>query len=375
MEEGGGIARCRNLEEVRESNKMWMRRLKMVLELEKWVADNLKDQGLYNPWPRTEDQKISDAKDYVYGYLFWGRRKFPEADDPLFFINDGRNGHDESMRKQLKDNKYEEFITIFNECIGKLDQDFQFISDVLPGDVVDFVEGDTEFIRGLRGNLEFFSYDELHDTENLIIAEMIGLVLRYRCVGGFDSNMHGSIDPRWAGALPGFVECFASPLNHKFRTYHSMFDEDCYFGGKGDFFKFVKQKGGFIPPGKYEINPPFHEGLLNDVAVLIDESFKQDLGHSKLQVVLVVPDWDNTSFIPVLDELSTRLHNSDTIYTKRFNFTHSNGGNLSVKTRFYVLCSENCERGLVDGLKRAVGQLVFGPSFRHKVGPHRVQPL
>jgi hypothetical protein len=169
----------------------------------------------------------------------------------------------------------------------------------------------------------------------------IGLILRYRCVGGFDSNLHGSVPANWNNELTGFVECFASPLNHKFDRFHSMFDEDCVFGGRGDFFKLLSDNGRIFPPGDYEINPPFHVELINQVAEAVKLSFEvSKIDKTSLRVVCIVPDWSGAEFIDILNSVVVSLGmNHANVHRKRYEYCHSNGQPLKVWTKFYVLSS------------------------------------
>jgi hypothetical protein len=104
---------------------------------------------------------------------------------------------------------------------------------------------------------------------------MIGLVLRYMCLGAFDSNFHGSVPQSWAQELPGFVECFASPFNHKFRTYYTMFEQDRDFGSSGNFFVMLERKGGILPPGRYEMNPPWMNAMYERLQEVIKQYDKE----------------------------------------------------------------------------------------------------
>ena len=76
-------------------------------------------------------------------------------------------------------------------------------------------------------------------------------------VGGL-GNMH-SAAPRQAMTkmhehLGVSMEMFASPFNCHFDQYCSAFvDTDSFFGSLGSFFDYP------LPPGSYELNPPFTE--------------------------------------------------------------------------------------------------------------------
>jgi hypothetical protein len=315
-----------NVEEIQLSNKKWARRLAVVKKMENWIAENIKDRGLYDTYDRSSAVKISKAKEYFYGYLFWGRMRFP-SHDPLFFCDD-RNERDESLANQLNDGKYTEFINEFmSRTADKIFTGVESDPVVAYTDVCQYAVGRSlSVLETLKASIQ---------DKKIQKDVCIGLILRYRCVGGFKSNLHGSVPEEWKDALVDFTECFASPLNHKFERYYSVFDEDSVFGGMGDFFLAI---GSTLPSGKYEINPPFHVALLDRVADIVAESFRSG---ANLQVVMVVPDWQDSHFVPVLDSVCRALGSFACVLLTTYRYTHANGRPLSTKTRFYILTSRN----------------------------------
>jgi hypothetical protein len=98
--------------------------------------------------------------------------------------------------------------------------------------------------------------------EDWIEDQMTGLVLRYKCMGGFGDNLHGSVPSNWASAMGAdWAECFALQLNHKFNMYYSIFDQDKVFGSRGNFFLYMHGMRNVLPDGKYEINPPWNNQM------------------------------------------------------------------------------------------------------------------
>ena len=329
-----------NLDAVILSNKQWMRRLRVVMVMEKWVADNLKTQGAYDSRNRNPRVLLDKGKEYFYGYLFWGRRVFSGSTDPLFFDDDGK-GNDGSLIDQLQTReKYTEFIEVLrglrNEMMIGVDAD----RAVTHTNVGEYVVQPCSDIDRLAVNIPE------SDTKE---HEIIGLILRYRCVGGFESNLHGSVTADWAKSFEGYTECFASPLNHKFIKFHSLFDDDTLFGGQGDFFKMVEKNRGIFPTGSYEINPPFHSALLDQVADIVARSFKS--GVTGLKIVMIVPKWGHTNFIPVLDNVCFSLEENGYVLDERYGYNHSSGKPLSANTKFYVLASKDIP---VDEFSRSV---------------------
>ena len=57
------------------------------------------------------------------------------------------------------------------------------------------------------------------------------------------------------------TELFASPLNHYFNDYYSLFEIDKFFGSKGSCLN-----NEILPTGIYEANPPFIEIVMEECA-------------------------------------------------------------------------------------------------------------
>ena len=340
------------------SNKQWMMRLNIVIEMEQWVAENLKDRGLYDVYDRSECVKLSKAKEYLYGYLFWGGRLSSERSDPLFFKDDGEF-QDESLVNQMNHGKYTEFVRLLQAKVQRvMNSDASVGEEVKMSDVEQYLVGESKHvIEQCKLKLK----DKGNTDEHII-----GLIVRYRCIGGFESNLHGSVPGGWNTKLGGFTECFASPLNNKFQKFHSMFQEDEPFGGSGDFFNYVKQNGNILPEGKYEINPPFHLALLDQVAGIVSDSFHSDNGPN-LQVVMVVPDWSDADFVKTLDSVCDFLNSRGVLYIKKYDFKHANGQPLSTRTRFYVLVGRNIPSANVSSLFSNCRKLIYGEILENPV--------
>ena len=344
------------------SNKKWMMRLNIVIEMEQWVAENLKDRGLYDVYDRSECVKLSKAKEYLYGYLFWGRRNFTQDSDPLFFYDDGVI-QDESLVNQMNHGKYTVFVRLLQE---KFKQVMNFDPVSIEKVTMDVVN---QYLVGSSHTVIENCRSKITDTANTD-EHIIGLILRYRCIGGFESNLHGSVPEAWKTLLVDFTECFASPLNNKFDRFHSMFTEDGPFGGSVDFFNYVKQSGNILPQGKYEINPPFHLALLDQVAGIVSDSFHSDSGPN-LRVVMVVPDWGDADFVKILDSVCDFLKPRGVVYIKKYDYKHSNGQPLSTRTRFYVLVGGNIPSSDVSSLFSNCRNLIYGEFSENPGGAAR----
>ena len=69
--------------------------------------------------------------------------------------------------------------------------------------------------------------------------------------------LHGAVFDALADGVGAEAECFASPLNCRWRRYCSAHpDTDAPFGSLGSFFGFRPTEGSF------ECNPPFEEALV-----------------------------------------------------------------------------------------------------------------
>jgi hypothetical protein len=78
-------------------------------------------------------------------------------------------------------------------------------------------------IENLRRELRVRS----SESGDWVEQQLIGLVLRYACMGAFGDNLHGSVSSDLPRLLWGdYVECFASPFNHKFPKYYSIYEQD-----------------------------------------------------------------------------------------------------------------------------------------------------
>ena len=179
-------------------------------------------------------------------------------------------------------------------------------------------------------------------------TEMIGLVLRYQCMGGFTDNFHGSVPCRWGAVLDKFTECFASPLNHKFENYYSMFEQDRVFGSKGNFFRMVEENGGVIPSGRYEMNPPWMNAMYELLVEIIEKSV---LKQNTIQAIIVGPHWTDTKWIPKMDGLlgSFQAYRGHSFGNrKRLQYSHDmSGDHFWLDSAYWVFSSEPIGAGFV----------------------------
>lgn len=289
-----------------QTNKQWKYRLVLVDELAQWVVRNLKNKspswgGRGRDKKSSAEGRKSKAYQYVYEYLAVGKMEHPhETHDPLFTRG---NYTDKSMLLQLNPGMYPRFIEQVSEKQRKLQ-----LFRVEEEDTVEWEELEKTMTRATKDLLagirtDMYSRWQESDSE-WVNQHMIGLVLRYKCMGAFSDNLHGSVPGAWTDVLgQDFVECFASPFNHKFELYYSIYDQDKVFGSKGNFFSMidcVEQQGMLPDDGMYEINPPWN----NQMYEKVNQVLKKTLANGRcIQAVIVGPNWRDTDWIPGLDKL------------------------------------------------------------------------
>jgi len=268
---------------------LWNERLKIVNYLCNWIAKNLNSSI-------KKFERLDKAQQYVYGYLALGKMKYPMDNfDPLFTKRDYL---DESyIKTKMEPKAYPLFKNILKKSI-KIIEYKKFEKKSVPtwNDISKDMNEDTikllqKIQNGLckKYNLKKEKLGKHSDIN--ITNSMICLCLRYKCIGGFNDNLHGSVSKKWAKSLNKYTECFASPLNHKFKEYYSMFDEDIEFGSKGSFFKMIEKNGGILPDGKYEINPPFIHLMFEKIAEIIKKSI-----NNKIKAIIVSPNWNKLKY-------------------------------------------------------------------------------
>ena len=300
------------------TNKQWRFRVKLVDELRDWVLEHLDPNSkVYRGINKklTPEGRAQKAEQYVIEHLALGKMIHPlEPVDPLFTREDYE---DESMVEQLLKGLYPEFRALVREKLHKV---LEFDTASAPPVKWPWIEEELKKreykMHKLQELQDFLSSAKGGQPKPLgmaspdITEKMIGLVLRYMCMGAFDSNFHGSVSQSWAQELPGFVECFASPFNHKFRTYYTMFEQDKDFGSSGNFFLMLERKGGVLPPGRYEMNPPWMNAMYERLQEVIVRTM--DAGVDVL-VVIMGPNWKDTKWIPGLTQV---MHDAPEGYRK-----------------------------------------------------------
>jgi hypothetical protein len=256
----------------RKTNSHWMKRLKSLENLANWVSRNFSAEPVTFDGSRSHIKKLAlggkkrKGWQYVYEHLAVGKMMFPlERVDPLFTAS---QYEDESLKLQLRPGGYREFQRMVQATLASLHDEFTEQCDYSP--TWEDMERDPEFKEELvtntasKGILDKLRRElcarlgEADPRADRVDQEMIGLVLQYKCIGAFSDNLHGSVPELWRELLGDqWVECFASPFNHKFDKYYSMYEQDRVFGSLGNFFSTMEITQGVLPAyGKYEMNPP-----------------------------------------------------------------------------------------------------------------------
>ena len=331
------------------TNVQWWYRLRLVHELANWVFQNLDSR--HATWGNSPDKKATPerrrtkAMQYVIEHLALGKMLYPlERVDPLF--TEGAY-EDESLQLQLRPGAYPAFQI---QIQRKLERIHEF--DPTSRQAISWDEATGGIGEAALERLEQLSAKLKRNrklTDSKVEQEIIGLVLRYKCMGGFENTFHGSVPAEWGRLLSTYQECFASPLNHKFKTYYSMFEQDKVFGSKGNFFAAVHRNHGVLPSGCYEINPPWMNASFELIELILRKSIKKG---SRITAIMVGPCWKDTRWIPALKNL---VGESQYSYSGVANLLYSqdmNGNNFRLKTIYWVISTDEVPEEQLRALLR-----------------------
>lgn len=297
-----------------ETNYHWMRRLESLEPLAVWVSNNFRetpvkfDGSLSHTKKLTQSGKLKKGWQYVYEHLAVGKMMFPlEAVDPLFTVG---QYEDESLKLQLRPGGYRAFQKMVQNTVASLHG--EFMEQCKHGPTWEELEREFEnelvtnqaskdMLGKLRKDL-CAKMGEADPRAERVDQEMVGLVLRYKCMGAFSDNLHGSVPPSWSELLgDAWVECFASPFNHKFDKYYSIYEQDRVFGSLGNFFSMMNLTQGVLPAyGKYEMNPPWNNQMYDKLHEILERSLACQ---SMMEVIVIGPLWTDTQWIPGITEL------------------------------------------------------------------------
>jgi hypothetical protein len=327
------------------TNKQWAYRYDLVESLAGWVFLNLRTPP---PYPMKECEKPKKSHQYLYEYLAVGKMLSPEEKyDPLFTKKDF---DDTSMQMQLAPGKYYEFQQEVKIAMALLDHfDYDSVAPVTMDEALTGISSSLHSdIHAMRATLITLNRENASD-EQWLETQLIGLVLRYKCMGGFGDNLHGSVPHSWTKTLgDSFVECFASPFNHKFSKYYSIFDQDSVFGSRGNFFTCLAKTHYILADGDYEINPPWNNQMYEKVHSILANS----LPRKQIKAIIVGPDWKHTTWIDGITNLLVGPYKRYS-YSGRKSITYINDITrqpFTVKTVYWVITQTEISQAVLDTL-------------------------
>ena len=344
-----------------DTNKQWRYRLALVEELAGWVFDNL--NSVHASWDgrqkgvdkkNTSEGRRTKSRQYVYEHLAVGKMLYPtEGMDPLFTCAEF---DDDSMILQLSPGKYPEFRAEVREMYARL-QRFDPSSEANVTWATLENNGMNETTRVNVHRLRVELCERWHEQDihsDWADRQMVGLVLRYKCMGAFSDNLHGSVPDSWSRGLSlEYVECFASPFNHKFERYYSIYEQDRIFGSQGNFFTMVQQNCGMLPDfGKYEVNPPWNNQMYEQVYRIMRKTMQYQV---MIEAIIVGPNWRDTRWIPGITSLIENpgyYAQHSFHHAKVLMYVNDNTGLLfGQDTVFWVITQAPLERDLLESLK------------------------
>jgi len=146
---------------------------------------------------------------------------------------------------------------------------------------------------------------DIEESQSEMNAKIACLLFRYQSFSGDEgTGLQSGIPPEVFQVLAKefgvWMECFASPLNCYYARYCSAFpDTDLAFGSRGSFFDFHPVSGSF------EVNPPFTEELLTDMAAHIN--YLLSASQLPMSFIVFISDWsDAEGFIMMKQSLFLR---------------------------------------------------------------------
>lgn len=320
-----------------QTHKQWVKRRQLIGHLASWVFHHL------DPCKRPSDEPVTrrygKAHQYVYEHFAIGKMKYPlEGMDPFFthaaYV-------DSSMANMLREGLYPVFQQLVWSCIGR----FEWFNPDSVGAIElcavlrcyeKPVQAKITELRARLRALHPAKPEAWHENQTL------GLILRYECMGGFTDNLHGSVPAAWSQHLgpDACIECFASPFNHKFTAYHSLYSMDSVFGSRGNFFEMVaRARGGLLPAGSYEMNPPWNNEMYEELVAILGRSIPV---HA-IQAIIVGPNWPDAAWCghglsDVVLQHEAYARNSFQNVGRLAYVNDAQGGKFSLDTAYWVIC-------------------------------------
>ena len=300
---------------LRAENAKWNARYFGVRELIKFVRDNL----LEEKWAGESNRKRKAAQ-YVHMHFIAGRLsdKTDDRIDPLFCVNKQDHSkldhfNDPVLKENLSSENYKSFQEkeqIFYEMVSE-DEDPPEVSwDYIleKSDLYPLSQRAKEMLKRLQDEQyrqlgikeDFPELGQALGENEVVVEKMIGLTLRYLCIGGFDDAIHTSLPDMYKAHFSDCVECFTTPFTHKLDKWYSYFEEDKIFGSKGNFFSECAKNGGKIPRdvtilGSANNIAPFLEMQPIWCISVYDHLAKilQNSADEGVKAIIIGPDWDD----------------------------------------------------------------------------------
>ncbi len=149
------------------------------------------------------------------------------------------------------------------------------------------------------------------------------------------------------------AELFASPFNVYFKHYYSLFEEDKYFGSKGNFFF---QDENNIDEGCYQINPPFIEVLFNKISIKILKLLEiAEEENKNLSFIYIMPSWADFNGYDVIVDNKFCKRIITLQKGKHYYYQHDNDSYIQAtfetKMIFLSVNNINLSDSLVDQIK------------------------
>lgn len=120
--------------------------------------------------------------------------------------------------------------------------------------------------------------NERYNYDDSIFNQLVFLLIyRYKIIG--NNNAHCSLPPRLIKQYR-LSELFGSPLNTVSEQYYSPFEDEKYFGSRGNFFT------SDIAPGRYLANPPYDKELVQKMIIRLIDCLSNTLG---ITIIINIP--------------------------------------------------------------------------------------
>jgi len=347
------------------------------------------------------EKKLSKAGQYVYLHYIAGRLsdKIRDEYDPLFCVrNDDHTKLDDYedpiLSNHLKAGDYAKFKELEQEAYDVVSS-YKTIDTLVPitwkvitSDHVNYpikkygisilqrLQDEAHLKYGYPNQEEDETPPKLGEGNQLVVENIIGLTLRYLCIGGFTDAIHSAIPDQFKDIMPECAECFASPLNRKLKKWFSFFARDRFFGSEGNFFSVCAENGDRLPPDLklfcsvshafLEINPCWCNSIYEHLAKILKNSAEDGI-----KAIILGPDWHDkhdkkgeskyagqeNKWAEKFDALrkSPKFVETSAHGEKRIDFTiDTSGSTHTQKTKYWIISDVKIPDEIKEGLQKYV---------------------